>query len=271
MPPVRGACGAGAVVARPGSQGGSRDFLLEEAALWQLPVGDGGGGGGWGKGPLAFIETRRRGAGSAGAGGRRAGAPLPHPGYPTANPSAEAAPGEARGPCAVTAPHCLQQPPSTGVLAWQEALLGPQGCCQRSWAEERRRCPPTGTSCARCPGEWQNPLPRVPQTWLPHLLSSATGTWYWTRFQQPSETPCPALFLAQQRSAPSSRQRSQASCPKLASNLPPSPGIQMSIPVAAPSQMLRPHQLITPPTQSSGLASPQAPESGRSSPANTPQ
>lgn len=64
---------AGAVAARPGSKGGSRDFLLEEAALWQLPVGDGGGG--WGKGPPAFMETRWRGAGSAGAGGRQAGAP----------------------------------------------------------------------------------------------------------------------------------------------------------------------------------------------------
>lgn len=113
VPPVWGAGGAGAVVARPGSQGGSRDFLLEEAALWQLPVGDGGGGG-WGKGPPAFIETRQRGAGSAGAGGRRAGAPLPHPSYPAADPSVEAAPGKARGPRAVTAPHCLQQPPSMG-------------------------------------------------------------------------------------------------------------------------------------------------------------
>lgn len=76
--PGRGVpAGAGAEPARPGSQGGSRDFLLEEARLWQLPVGDGGGGGGWGKGLPAFMETQPRGAGYAGAGGCRAGAPHP--------------------------------------------------------------------------------------------------------------------------------------------------------------------------------------------------
>lgn len=165
VPPVRGACGAGAVVARPGSQGGSRDFLLEEAALWQLPVGDGGGG--WGKGPPAFIETRWRGAGSAGAGGRRAGAPLPHPDYSAANPSAEAAPGKARGPCAVTAPHCLEQPPSMGF--WPGRRLSRDHRDAATGAELRSvpAVPPRGTPCARCPGKWQNPLPRAPQTWHP--------------------------------------------------------------------------------------------------------
>lgn len=68
-PRVRGACGAGRCfncLAWLG--GGSRDFLLEEAALWQLPVGDGGGGGGRGRPPAWKHggEGRQQRGGGAG-------------------------------------------------------------------------------------------------------------------------------------------------------------------------------------------------------------
>lgn len=236
VPPVRGACGAGAVLARPGSQGGSRDFLLEEAALWQLPVGDGGGGGGWGKGPPAFIETRWRGAGSAGAEGRRAGAPLPHPDNSAANPSA---PGEARGPCAVTAPHCLRQPPS--MEFWPGRRLSRDHRDAARGAEPRSvpAVPPQGPHVPDAQGNGRTPSPNL----APHLLASAAGTWCWTRFQQPSEPPALPCSWHSNILHTAAGDAARPAAP----NLPPSPGVQMSIPAAAPSQALRSHQLITSP------------------------
>lgn len=239
MPPVRGACGAGAVVARPGSQGGSRDFLLEEAALWQLPVGDGGGGG-WGKGPPAFIETRWRGAGSAGAGGRRAGAPLPHPGYSAANPSAEVAPGKARGPCAVTAPHCLQQPPSMGF--WPGRRLSRDHKDAATGAELRSvpAVPPEGPHVPDAQGNGRTPSPGSPK-----LGSPSAGQHHGDLVLDKVSSETPALPCSWHRNVLHTAAGDAAR--PAAPNLPPSPGVQMSIPAAAPSQVLRSHQLITPP------------------------
>lgn len=132
--------GAGAVAARPGSQGGSRDFLLEEAALWQLPVGDGGGG--WGKGPPAFMETRRRGAGSAGAGGRHAGAPpLPRPGESSCKPLGGGSPGGMHGDRVPSqrpaAPCSLPSTGGPGLAGGSLGIAGAPESCHGSWAEER--------------------------------------------------------------------------------------------------------------------------------------
>lgn len=211
MPPVGGACGAGAVVARPGSQGGSRDFLLEEAALWQLPVGDGGGG--WGKGPPAFIETRWRGAGSAGAGGRREGAPLPHPDYSAANPSAGAAPGEARGPCAVTAPHCLQQPPSMAFCPGRRLSRDHRDAATGAELRSVPAVPPRGPHVPDAQGNGRTPSPGPPKLGSPSA-GQRNGDLMLDKVPAALQDPCLALLLARQCFARSSRRCSPASCPK---------------------------------------------------------
>lgn len=88
--------------------------------------------------------------------------------------------------------------------------------------------------------EMAEPSPQGLPNLAPCLLASATGTWCCTRFQQPSETPAlPCSWHSNILHAAASN----AATP----NLPPSPGVQMSMPAAALSQVLRLHQLITPP------------------------
>lgn len=62
---------------------------------------------------------------------------------------------------------CLQQPPSMGF--WPGRRLSRDHRDAATGAELRSTpaVPHRRTPCARCPGKWQNPLPRAPQTWLP--------------------------------------------------------------------------------------------------------
>lgn len=85
-------------------------------------------------------------------------------------------------------PTASSSPPARGFWPGRRLSRDHRDAATRAGLRSVRAVPPQGPR-ARCPGKWQNTLPRAPQTWLPHLLPSTTGTWCWTRFQQPSEPP----------------------------------------------------------------------------------
>lgn len=93
--------------------------------------------------------------------------------------------------------------PQHGLLARQEALSGLGRCCHGSWAEGHPCRPPM----CQIPREMAEPPPQGPQTWRP-----GAG--------QGSSSPLRPLPCLVPSTARSSRQCSQASCPKPA----PKPG-----------------------------------------------
>lgn len=168
-----------------------------------------GEGAAWLHRNTAVRRRQRRGGGPP-----RRGTPS-HPGYPAANLSAEAAPEEARGPCAVTAPHCLQQPPSMGFWPSRRHSRDHRDAATGTGLRSGPAVPAQGPHVPDAQGNGKTFSPGPPKL---GSLSASQHDRDLVLHKVPAvlQDPCPALFLAQQRSARSSRQCSQGSCPKAA-------------------------------------------------------
>lgn len=209
------------------------------------------------------AERRRQ---CRGGGPPSWGTPLPRPVDPA---SRAAAPGDAQGPCAVIASRCPPQPHSTGVPAWQEAPLGLPGY-RKVVVEAGLRSipavPPQGPEVPAALGNGRTlspgPLDRAPPFQHPAPLGTGAGG-------GSGSPPGPLPLPCSQHSNILHTAAGDAAGPA-APNLPPTPGIWVSIPSRAPCWVPRPHQLVTPPRVTHQPGQPTGASMGKEPPLQAP-